>query len=50
MTAEIIRLQQQGSRTRILTHHMRRAYRLARGIAEGIGWITIAGLIYGMMI
>ena len=49
MTAEIIRLYQRDSRTRFLAHHTRRAFRLARGIAEGIGWITIAGLIYGTL-
>lgn len=49
MTAEIIRLYQRDSRTRFLTHCIRRAYRLLRGVAEGIGWITIAGLIDGAL-
>ena len=49
MTAKIIRLYQRKPRTRFLTQHIRRAFRLARGIAEGIGWITIVGLIYGTL-
>ena len=49
MTAEIIRLYQPDSRTRFFTHRIRRTWCLARGIAEGIGWITIVGLTYGTL-
>ncbi len=49
MTAEIIPLHHRPSRARILNRRVWGAYRLARGIAEVIGWITIAGLVLGTL-